>query len=55
LVAPLDGFYRLRMGGHRIVYRYCAGPAIQLEYADLRDVVYEDFLQRLRSEPPAAR
>ena len=45
LQGELDGFYRLRVGGYRIVYRMMSGQAIQLEYADTRDVVYETFRQ----------
>jgi mRNA interferase RelE/StbE len=43
LQGELDGFYRLRVGGYRIVYRVMTGKMIQLEYADTRDVVYEAF------------
>jgi mRNA interferase RelE/StbE len=43
LQGELDGFYRLRVGGYRIVYRVTAGKMIQLEYADMRDIVYETF------------
>ena len=38
-------FYRLRVGGYRVVYRVVNGRVIQLEYADTRDVVYETFRQ----------
>lgn len=47
LQGELAGFYRLRVGGYRIIYRQQAGKVIGLEYADLRDVVYETFV-RLR-------
>jgi len=43
LQGELDGFYRLRVGGYRIVYRVAHGQMIQLEYADTCDVVYETF------------
>ena len=45
LQGELDGFYRLRVGGYRIVYRVVSGQTIQLEYADTRDIVYETFRQ----------
>lgn len=45
LRGDLDGFYRLRVGGYRIVYRVMDGKVIQLEYADARDIVYEAFRQ----------
>lgn len=45
LHGELESFYRLRIGGYRIVFRVSAGQMIQLEYADTRDVVYEAFRQ----------
>ena len=45
LRGELEGFYRLRIGGFRIVYRVTAGEVIRLDYADTRDVVYEAFRQ----------
>jgi mRNA-degrading endonuclease RelE of RelBE toxin-antitoxin system len=45
LHGKLSGFYRLRIGGYRIVFRVTARQMIQLEYADTRDVVYEAFRQ----------
>ncbi len=47
LRGELEGFYRLRVGGYRIVYRLTTGEVIRLDYADTRDVVYEAF-RRLR-------
>jgi mRNA-degrading endonuclease RelE of RelBE toxin-antitoxin system len=44
----LEGFHRLRVGGYRIVYHYGAGQIVYLDYADLRDEVYEAF-KRLRT------
>ena len=41
----LEGFYRLRIGDYRIVYRLEPGPMVRLDYADLRDVVYDLFRQ----------
>ncbi|HEY1661965.1 MAG TPA: hypothetical protein VGI03_06060 [Verrucomicrobiae bacterium] len=43
----LAGFNRLRIGGMRIVYSQHPGRIIRLEYADVRDVVYENFLEVL--------
>jgi len=51
LRGELEGFYRLRVGGYRIVCRIISRSLVQLEYADTRDVVYEAFRQlRLLSE-----
>ena len=47
LHGELEGFYRLRIGGYRIVFRVMLGQTIRLEYADTRDVVYE-VLRQLR-------
>lgn len=43
----LTGFNRLRIGGVRIIYSQHPGRIIQLEFADTRDVVYENFLEVL--------
>jgi mRNA-degrading endonuclease RelE of RelBE toxin-antitoxin system len=52
----LEGFYRLRIGDYRIVYHMRTGGILCLDYADLREEVYEAF-KRLRSlrelDPPA--
>ena len=45
LRGELDGFYRLRVGGYRVVYRVTAGEMIRLDFADTRDAVYEAFRQ----------
>jgi mRNA interferase RelE/StbE len=44
----LEGFYRLRVGEHRIVYHLETRQAIRLDYVDLREEVYEAF-RRLRA------
>jgi mRNA interferase RelE/StbE len=44
----LEGFYRLRVGDHRIVYHLETSQTICLDYADLREEVYEAF-KRLRA------
>ena len=41
----LAGFNRLRIGGLRVVYSQLPGRVLRLEYADSRDVVYENFLR----------
>jgi mRNA-degrading endonuclease RelE of RelBE toxin-antitoxin system len=51
LRGDLEGFYRLRVGGYRIVCRMISRTVVQLEYADTCDVVYEAFRQlRLLTE-----
>ena len=45
LRGELEGFYRLRVGDYRIVYHLERGPIVRLDYADLRDVVYDLFRQ----------
>ena len=45
LRGELEGFYRLRIGDYRIVYHLEPGPVVRLDYADLRDVVYDLFRQ----------
>ena len=51
LQGELEGFYRLRIGGYRIVFRVMPRQMIRLEYADTRDVMYEVFRQlRMLSE-----
>jgi mRNA-degrading endonuclease RelE of RelBE toxin-antitoxin system len=47
LHSGLEGWCRLRVGGLRIVYRSLPGKIIRLDYADTRDVVYENFLHRV--------
>ena len=51
LRGELEGFYRLRVGGYRIVYRMISRSLVRLEYADTRDAAYEAFRQlRLLTE-----
>lgn len=47
LHSELAGWCRLRVGGLRIVYRSLPGKTIRLDYADTRDVVYENFLHQV--------
>ena len=48
----LEGFYQLRVGDYRIVYHLEPGHRIRLDYADIRDVVYDVFrvLRALKEE-----
>ncbi|MBI2515872.1 MAG: cytotoxic translational repressor of toxin-antitoxin stability system [Opitutae bacterium] len=52
----LEGFYRLRVGRFRIVYRYLPKGEISCEFIDVRATVYERFtsMQRFfsREDPP---
>jgi mRNA-degrading endonuclease RelE of RelBE toxin-antitoxin system len=45
LRGELEGFYRLRIGDYRMVYHLEPRPIVRLDYADLRDVVYDVFRQ----------
>lgn len=53
LRGELEGFYRLRVGDYRIVYHHAGGQTIYLDYADLREEIYEVFrrLRALRESP----
>lgn len=45
---PPDGFYRLRVGRYRIIYRYAivrGASVIRCEYAQRRELVYELFAE----------
>lgn len=46
------GFHRLRVGDYRIVYHLEPGQRLRLDYADIRDVVYDVFrtLRALRED-----
>lgn len=39
----LEGFYRLRVGPHRILFRYRPGKVIECVYMNRRAIVYEVF------------
>jgi hypothetical protein len=49
LQGPLEGFCRLRVGGIQIIYRQVSSREIRLDFAQMRDVVYEIF-ERLLQE-----
>ncbi|MGA1193140.1 MAG: type II toxin-antitoxin system RelE family toxin [Kiritimatiellia bacterium] len=43
---PLDGFYRLRVGRYRVIFRHTkvrGAPAVRCEFAQRRELVYETF------------
>jgi mRNA interferase RelE/StbE len=40
----LEGFYRLRAGKFRIVFRYLPNGEISCEFIGVRDTVYEKFV-----------
>ena len=43
LEAPLDGYYRLRVGSFRIIFRHAKGNRIVCVYMNTRKLVYEVF------------
>ena len=43
LADDLDGFYRLRVGPFRVIFRYRKGRIIECVYMNRRSVVYEVF------------
>ena len=53
LEANLSGYYRLRVGRHRIVFSYAADGAIEAIFIEERQLVYElfeaQFIKRLKS------
>jgi mRNA interferase RelE/StbE len=53
LEATLTGYYRLRVGRHRIIFNYAADGAIDVIFIEERDLVYEvfeaQFIKRLKS------
>ena len=50
----LSGYYRLRIGAYRIIYRYLPGGILECVFAEQRSLVYEVFereiMERLRRE-----
>jgi mRNA interferase RelE/StbE len=49
LEAPLEGYYRLRVGSHRVIFSYGARRRIECVYAERRSLVYEVFARELAS------
>ncbi len=50
LTEPLQGYYRCRVGAHRIVFRYEPGPAIFVPLIERRPVVYQVLAELLKAE-----
>jgi mRNA-degrading endonuclease RelE of RelBE toxin-antitoxin system len=48
LEGPLEGYCRLRVEGHRVIFAYATGGAIQCVFAERRGIVYEVFAAALR-------
>jgi len=53
LEGSLSGYYRLRVGRHRIIFSYAADGAIEAVFIEERQLVYElfeaQFIKRLKS------
>jgi mRNA interferase RelE/StbE len=53
LEANLSGYYRLRVGRHRIIFSYAADGAIDAVFLEDRQLVYEvfeaQFIKRLKT------
>lgn len=53
LESGLSGYYRLRVGRHRIIFSYAIDGAIEAVFIEERDLVYEvfeaQFIKRLKS------
>jgi mRNA-degrading endonuclease RelE of RelBE toxin-antitoxin system len=43
----LEGYYRLRVGAYRIIFRYLPGQIIECVYMNARSLVYEIFESEL--------
>jgi mRNA-degrading endonuclease RelE of RelBE toxin-antitoxin system len=43
----LEGYYRLRVGTYRVVFRYLPGRVIECVYINSRSLVYEVFESEL--------
>jgi len=51
----LDGYYRLRVGSYRVVFRYLPGRVIECVYVNDRALVYDVFeseLHRIIAKEP---
>ncbi len=52
LEANLSGYYRLRVGRHRLIFGYAADGAIEVIFVEDRQLVYEvfeaHFIKRLK-------
>jgi len=47
LVEELDGWYRLRVGRHRVIFRYRTSRVIECVFVEERRLVYELFAAEL--------
>lgn len=47
LEPPLDGYHRLRIGAHRIIFAFGARRRIDCVFAERRSVIYEVFAREL--------
>lgn len=43
----LQGYYRVRIGTHRVIFRYLAGRVIECVYMNDRSLVYDVFESEL--------
>jgi mRNA-degrading endonuclease RelE of RelBE toxin-antitoxin system len=43
LEAPLEGYHRLKIGSHRLIFRHAEGGRIICVYMNTRKLVYEIF------------
>ena len=52
LESPLSGYWRLRLGRYRVIFRYVESGDIEAVFAEERRLVYEvfeeEFIQKLR-------
>lgn len=44
LKKDFEGFHRLRVGQHRVIYAYALGMKIDCFYADPRETIYQIFV-----------
>jgi len=55
LEGGLSGYYRLRVGRHRVLFAYASDGALEVLFAEERSLVYEvfeaEFVRRIRSGP----
>lgn len=55
LEGVLGGYYRLRVGRHRIIFNYAADGAIEAIFIEERSLVYEifeaEFVRKLKKQP----
>jgi mRNA-degrading endonuclease RelE of RelBE toxin-antitoxin system len=49
LHSPLQGYYRCRVGGYRIVFRYQAGGIIYVPLIERRPLVYQVMAEALKA------